>query len=87
MTVEIAPEHRRRIRNAFPALAGDTVFLENAGGSQVPALIADWVLLHGRRHADLGPVHGLVGGLGWRGGDAAVAAVHGWQRDPPGLVG
>jgi cysteine desulfurase family protein (TIGR01976 family) len=25
----------------FPALAGDTVFLENAGGSQVPASVAD----------------------------------------------
>jgi cysteine desulfurase family protein (TIGR01976 family) len=43
MTVEIAPEHRRRIRNAFPALAGDTVFLENAGGSQVPAAVVDRV--------------------------------------------
>ena len=35
------PELRRRIRSAFPALAGDTVFLENAGGSQVPAVVAD----------------------------------------------
>ena len=29
------------IRAAFPALAGGTVFLENAGGSQVPACVAD----------------------------------------------
>ncbi len=28
-------------REQFPALAGDTVFLENAGGSQVPSLVAD----------------------------------------------
>ncbi|UCD74917.1 MAG: cysteine desulfurase-like protein [Phycisphaerales bacterium] len=30
-----------RIRSSFPALASDTVFLENAGGSQVPAVVAD----------------------------------------------
>ncbi len=30
-----------RIRSAFPALTGDTVFMENAGGSQVPAIVAD----------------------------------------------
>jgi cysteine desulfurase family protein (TIGR01976 family) len=43
MAVEISPEQRRRIRSEFPALAGDTVFLENAGGSQVPATVADRV--------------------------------------------
>ena len=32
---------RERIRLVFPALAGDTVFLENAGGSQVPSAVAD----------------------------------------------
>lgn len=32
---------RQQIREAFPALAGDTVFLENAGGSQVPAVVAE----------------------------------------------
>jgi cysteine desulfurase family protein (TIGR01976 family) len=37
------PELRARIRAAFPALAGNTVFLENAGGSQVPAVVADRV--------------------------------------------
>jgi len=30
-------------RAQFPALAGDTVFLENAGGSQVPASVADGI--------------------------------------------
>lgn len=29
------------IREAFPALASETIFLENAGGSQVPACVAD----------------------------------------------
>lgn len=37
----VTTEVRDRIRSAFPALAGDTVFLENAGGSQVPASVAD----------------------------------------------
>jgi cysteine desulfurase family protein (TIGR01976 family) len=32
---------RERIRQQFPALAGPTVFLENAGGSQVPRSVAD----------------------------------------------
>ncbi len=32
---------RERIRSAFPALAGSMVFLENAGGSQVPRVVAD----------------------------------------------
>lgn len=41
MTIDVTPEHRDRIRSAFPALAGDTVFLENAGGSQVPAVVVD----------------------------------------------
>ena len=33
VTIEVTPELRDRIRSAFPALAGETVFLENAGGS------------------------------------------------------
>ncbi|MCW8984581.1 MAG: aminotransferase class V-fold PLP-dependent enzyme, partial [Thermoanaerobaculales bacterium] len=41
MTTQISNDHRQRIRAQFPALAGDTVFLENAGGSQVPAIVAD----------------------------------------------
>ena len=43
MTIDVTPELRNRIRSAFPALAGDTVFLENAGGSQVPAVVADGI--------------------------------------------
>ena len=41
MTTRISSEDRERIRAQFPALAGDTVYLENAGGSQVPAVVAD----------------------------------------------
>jgi cysteine desulfurase family protein (TIGR01976 family) len=37
----ITDDLRQRIRASFPALAGDTVFLENAGGSQVPLVVAD----------------------------------------------
>lgn len=37
----VSPEIRETIRSSFPALAGDTVFLENAGGSQVPAQVVD----------------------------------------------
>jgi cysteine desulfurase family protein (TIGR01976 family) len=40
---EITRDDRDRIRGQFPALAGDTVFLENAGGSQVPAMVADGI--------------------------------------------
>lgn len=31
------------IRSRFPALKGETIYLENAGGSQVPAVVADAV--------------------------------------------
>lgn len=41
MTHSISPEQRQRIRDQFPALAGETIYLENAGGSQVPGLVAD----------------------------------------------
>jgi cysteine desulfurase family protein (TIGR01976 family) len=41
MNHEINDDLRQRIRDRFPALAGDAVFLENAGGSQVPAVVAD----------------------------------------------
>ena len=41
MTIQITNDDRQRIRTQFPALAGDTVYLENAGGSQVPAIVAD----------------------------------------------
>jgi cysteine desulfurase family protein (TIGR01976 family) len=40
---EISRDERDRIRAQFPALGGDTVFLENAGGSQVPAAVADGI--------------------------------------------
>jgi cysteine desulfurase family protein (TIGR01976 family) len=39
-TPRVLPD-QQRIRALFPALAGDTIFLENAGGSQVPACVAD----------------------------------------------
>ncbi len=41
MTQRVSDAERARIRAQFPALAGDTVFLENAGGSQVPKVVAD----------------------------------------------
>jgi cysteine desulfurase family protein (TIGR01976 family) len=41
VTIDVTNELRGRIRSAFPALAGDLAFLENAGGSQVPAVVAD----------------------------------------------
>jgi cysteine desulfurase family protein (TIGR01976 family) len=41
VTTHITSDDRERIRAQFPALAGDTVYLENAGGSQVPAVVAD----------------------------------------------
>jgi len=43
MTHAISDAERARIRAQFPALAGDTVFLENAGGSQIPKVVADRV--------------------------------------------
>ena len=43
MTQQISSDDRQRIRAQFPALAGDTVYLENAGGSQVPAVVADCI--------------------------------------------
>lgn len=48
------------IRAAFPALAGDTVFLENAGGSQVPACVADAMHRYLREsYVQLGAGYGL----------------------------
>lgn len=41
MTIEIDDARRQRLRRQFPALVGETVFLENAGGSQVPGVVAD----------------------------------------------
>jgi len=39
--MDVTQEHRSRIRSAFPALAETTAFLENAGGSQVPAAVVE----------------------------------------------
>lgn len=41
MTIEVSTDLRERLRSHFPALASGTVFLENAGGSQVPVQVAD----------------------------------------------
>ncbi len=41
MNSEISRSDRERIRAQFPALAGETVYLENAGGSQVPLCVAE----------------------------------------------
>ena len=41
MATQITSDDRERIRSQFPALADDTVYLENAGGSQVPTVVAD----------------------------------------------
>jgi cysteine desulfurase family protein (TIGR01976 family) len=41
MTDPAALPDQQRLREQFPALGGDIVFLENAGGSQVPAVVAD----------------------------------------------
>jgi cysteine desulfurase family protein (TIGR01976 family) len=38
---EITDVDRARIRAHFPALTGETIFFENAGGSQVPGVVAD----------------------------------------------
>jgi cysteine desulfurase family protein (TIGR01976 family) len=40
---EITPAIRDLIRHQFPALKGDVIFLENAGGSQVPRQVADGI--------------------------------------------
>ena len=41
MNIHVSDDERREIRDRFPALAGDTIFLEYAGGSQVPAVVAE----------------------------------------------
>ena len=48
------------LRARFPALAGGTVFLENAGGSQVPACVADAIHRYLREtYVQLGAGYGL----------------------------
>jgi cysteine desulfurase family protein (TIGR01976 family) len=41
MSPSIALPDQEQVRAQFPALGGETVFLENAGGSQVPGFVAD----------------------------------------------
>lgn len=41
VTEQDVPVDVNALRRHFPALAGDTVLLENAGGSQVPACVSD----------------------------------------------
>jgi len=41
MNDPVTAEMRQNLRSHFPALASGTVFLENAGGSQVPVQVAD----------------------------------------------
>lgn len=43
MALPVSDSLRDSLRAQFPALAGDTIFLENAGGSQVPVAVADRV--------------------------------------------
>ena len=46
MKTDFSAADRERVRAAFPALASDVVFLENAGGSQVPGVVADAIRDH-----------------------------------------
>jgi cysteine desulfurase family protein (TIGR01976 family) len=41
VTTKITDAVRERIRAQFPSLSGDVIYLENAGGSQVPGVVAD----------------------------------------------
>ena len=41
MPIDITTRIRNQLRSHFPALASGTVFLENAGGSQIPVQVAD----------------------------------------------
>ena len=70
-TTRTAPD-LRAIRACFPALASNTVFLENAGGSQVPEVVADRIrdyLLHS--YVQLGAAYALS-----RKATATVQAAH-----------
>lgn len=74
MTAIASPniEHYAAARAHYPALAGDTVFLDNAGGSQVPRVVADAIhhyLL--RTYAQLGADYDVS-----RRATAVVAAAH-----------
>ena len=65
-----------RLRREFPALAGDVVFLENAGGSQVPACVADAIRRYMvESYAQLGAGHPMS-----RRATATVEAAHVFAR-------
>ena len=52
--------HRLRVREEFPALQTGVVFLENAGGSQVPACVSDAIRAYMREsYAQVGAGHPL----------------------------
>jgi cysteine desulfurase family protein (TIGR01976 family) len=65
-----------RLRREFPALAAGVVFLENAGGSQVPAVVADSMHRYLREtYVQLGAGHPLSQRC-----TATVAAAHDFAR-------
>ena len=67
---------RAALRARFPALAGGTVFLENAGGSQVPACVSDAVCRYLREsYVQLGAGYPLS-----RRCTAMVEAAHAFAR-------
>ena len=76
MLPEVTAADRERVRSAFPALSDGPVFLENAGGSQVPGRVADAV----REHM----LHGYVQlGAGYersRRATEMVERAHAWVR-------
>ncbi len=66
----------QRLRREFPALASGVVFLENAGGSQVPACVADAMHRYLREtYVQLGAGYPLS-----RQCTATVAAAHDFAR-------
>lgn len=65
-----------KVRDRFPALAGSTVFLENAGGSQVPRDVPDRIRDYmTSRYVQLGAGYPLS-----READAVVADAHSFAR-------
>lgn len=51
---------QEQVRSQFPALSGPTVFLENAGGSQVPGFVADRIYNYmTKTYVQLGAGYGL----------------------------
>ena len=76
MTISIDDTERARVRAAFPALSDEVVFLENAGGSQVPAVVADAMRDYMvERYVQLG-----AGYPRSREATATVDAAHAWIR-------